>query len=96
MSVNRIIIDLQHEIPGKEGEEKIQKIRLSRFKAKHLKFLPKNFGNDDSISPDAFIPLIAGLAGLPETSIEELDIADLVTVTEKLESFLSQSLAIGK
>ena len=68
-------------------------ITLRRMKAKDLKTI--KFA-DVASDPSAMFPLIAALSGLPIDVVEELDIADLKTVTDSLTSFWSQSPAIGK
>jgi len=59
--------------------------------------LPSNFiENAGDLSPADILPLIAGLANLPETSIDEIDLEDLTGVAEALQVFLEESLEIGK
>jgi len=88
-----IKIELNASIPGKEEGQEINRIRLEKFKAKHLKFLPTNL---ESPKPYEFIPLIAGLAGLPTTSIDEMELEDLYKVIGVVESFLEKSHPTGK
>ena len=94
------IIDLKYSIPVKQeggSEVQIHQLSLGRFKAKHFKLLPDNFNDEnDKITPAAIIPLIAGLANISMESADEIDIVDLMTIAEGLESFLSVSLGTGK
>ncbi len=94
------VIKLKHSIPiPKEGggEVDTNELRLGRFKAKHLKLLPDNFMNDEGkLNPTDVIPLIAGLANIPNESADEIDMEDMTEIAEGLESFLSESLETGK
>ncbi len=99
-------IKLIHSIPfqtstGKEIQ--IDEIEFGRLKAKHLKLLPQNFfeGSDNgkaNINPSDLLPLIAGLANLPQETVDEIDFEDLNTVCEAVASFLGkiESQATGK
>lgn len=92
------IIDLKYPIPvkGQKGEDiSCSQIKLGRIKAKHLKLIPKGNKKGD-IDPEECIPLIAGLANLELEAIEELDFADLIKISEEMESFLQTSLENGK
>ncbi len=95
------IIELKYAIPiPKEGGGTVntKELRLGRMKAKHLKLLPEDFSKNEGLnmSPAAVIPLIAGLADIPESSADEIDIADLMSIAEDMESFLSEFLETGK
>ncbi len=93
-------IPLKYPIPIKKedgGTVNVQELEMGRFKAKHLKLLPDDFmENEGRINPKDIIPLIAGLADIPEDSADELDIEDLMGVAESLQSFLGKSLETGK
>lgn len=91
------IVKLKYPIPiPQEGKEDIttNELRLGRFKSKHLKLLPDNF--DGNLSPREIIPLIAGLANIPEASADEIDIADLEEVVKELQSFFEGFQETGK
>ena len=94
------VIDLEYSIPVKQeggGEVQIHQLILGRLKAKHLKLLPDNFSDSEGkIAPSEIIPLIAGLANISMESADEIDIVDLMTIAEGMESFLSVSLGTGK
>ena len=94
------IVKLKHSIPipQKNGEDlTTNELKLGRLKAKHLRLLPSDFiENAGDLSPADILPLIAGLANLPETSIDEIDLEDLTGVAEALQVFLGESLEIGK
>lgn len=94
------VITLKHSIPipGADGKDiKTNELILGRLKAKHLKLLPDGFGSDEgSISAQDAIPLIAGMADIPIESAEEIDMEDLITISNEMSSFLSESLVIGK
>ena len=94
------IVKLKHSIPipQKDGEDlTTNELKLGRLKAKHLRLLPSDFiENAGDLSPADILPLIAGLANLPETSIDEIDLEDLTGVAEALQVFLEESLEIGK
>ena len=85
-------------IPQKDSNPIMtNELRIGRFKAKHFKLLPKGFAEDGgNISPEDIIPLIAGLANIPESAADELDMEDIPEVAEALQSFLLASQATGK
>ena len=93
-------IKLKYSIPIlKEGggTSTTNEIIIGRLKAKHLKLLPKDFAdNEGKLSPAEIIPLIAGLANISMGSADEIDLEDLETIAEGLESFLSASLKTGE
>ena len=90
-------IPLQYPIPRRKeagaGVTMVHELVIGRFKAKHLKLLPKEFVEQEGkIHPTEILPLLAGLTELPLESIDELDMADLMNVAEELESFFDHSL----
>jgi len=93
-------INLKWAIPieGKDGQIiKTKELELGRLKAKHFKFLPKDFmEKNGQIEPQQMIPLIAGLANIPVESADEIDMEDLPIIAEGLESFLSGYQETGK
>ncbi len=97
---NTKTIKLEYSIPVKleNGETaQLNTLTLQRLKAKHLKLLPKGFSESDAqIEPQQMLPLIAGLADIPLEAVEEIDMSDIPAIAEDLESFLSESLEIGK
>lgn len=105
MSVQNKTIKLKYPIPivrkkpGTEENEvvELKELTLGRLKAKHLRLLPDSFMEDEGrISATDVIPLIAGLADVPEAAVDELDLEDLTGVAESLQSFLGESLPTGK
>lgn len=78
-------------------ETSITALSLGRIKAKHLKLIPQIVfesaasGSSKNIEPSALIPLIAGIADLPVTTIEELDFADLISVVEEVVKLVESS-----
>lgn len=95
------VIELKHAIPVPKkggGTVNVKEIILRRFKVKDLKNLPKNFmkRKGEGLEPREVIALIAGLADLPESAIDEMDLEDLAPIAEGLGDFLSQSLGTGK
>ena len=96
--VEEKIVKLKWSIPipiEGGGEVHVKELRLGRLKAKHLKLLPEGFmESEGSLEPAQIIPLLAGLADIPESSIDELDIMDdLPEVAEVLQNFLEGSLS---
>jgi len=93
-------IILKYPIPvPKEGggTVEVSTLKLGRLKAKHLKALPKAFAErEGQVEPSELIPLIAAITEVPESSIDEMDMEDLMTFAENLEDFLGGSLATGK
>ena len=94
------VVKLKYSIPiPKEGggDVNVSELKIGRLKAKHLRLLPENFmESGGEIAPKDIIPLIAGLANISESSADEIDIEDLVEVANSLQSFLGESLEIGK
>jgi len=94
--VQNNIIKLEYPIPvPKEGGGFVQvsQLTIGRLKAKHLKALPDNFiESKGQILAADIIPLLASVAEVPETSIDEMDFEDLMRVSEQLASFLEPSL----
>jgi len=96
------IIPLVYPIPvpveGQQGKTvDVSELKLGRIKAKHLRLLPSDFSEKEGkLEPNAIIPLIAGLANIPESSVDEIDIEDLMTIAEGLESFLEKFLKDGE
>ena len=99
MSETEKVIKLKYAIPipGKDGEIiKTNEIRIGRLKAKHLKLLPGSFiENEGKLNPADMIPLIAGLANIPESAADEIDMEDIAEVAEALQDFLGQSPETG-
>jgi len=92
------IIILKYPLPLKtENGQKsfISEITMERMKVKHLKLIPKTLfeaGAAGKTDPTEFIPLIAGLTGLSEETVSELDVQeDLFQIIQRLESFFGQS-----
>ena len=89
-------VELKHSIPVKKeggGEVEVSKLTFGRVKSKHLRLLPDTFyEGEGKLIPHEIIPLIAGLADIPQESADEIDLEDLVVIGEKLESFFGQSL----
>jgi len=87
------VIELEYPIPvvAENGAVvEVYQIELGRMKAKHLKLLPADFmKKKGNMEPTAMIPLIGAMANLPESSIDELDMTDLIKVGEEMERFLS-------
>lgn len=98
-------------IKGKEGQkdQTYTSLTLQRLKAKHLQFLPPEMFemsgmNEKEIEENLdmvlkatgkMIPLIAGLAEVPEEVIGELEVDDLMEVANELGPFLSGLSGIG-
>lgn len=101
---NKKVIKLQFPIPVKtvkeDGSEEVKQcdtLTFGRLKAKHLKLLPASFmENEGEISAADLIPIIASVANIPEESADEIDLVDLQSIGEAMESFLSASLGTGK
>ena len=85
-------------IPGKDDEIiNTNELRIGRLKAKHMKLFPDNFmEGGGKMSPAELLPLIAGLANIPESSAGEIDIEDLAEVAEALQGFLGEHPETGK
>ena len=93
MEGNRIELKFPIKIDGKE----VSALTMSRFKTKHLKLLPDKFlksigsGNKKKLSLDVFIPmipLIASLLDIKEEEADEIDIVDLMLISDNLGGLL--------
>jgi len=89
------IVKLEHPIPAdvkSEHQGKINELVFGRLKAKHLKLFPASFfsGGGADIAPTDFLPIIAGLANIPEESADEIDFADLIHVVEMISDYLGK------
>jgi len=84
------VIKLQYSIPvtTEKGTAECTELTISRFKAKHLKLLPKNL---DAIKPVEMIPVIAGLVGITAEEAGEIDMSDLLIISKLVTSFLDAS-----
>jgi len=95
-------ITLKYPIPiPKEGGGVVMTntLEIGRFKTKHLRVLPKGFfESEGKIEPVDVIPIISGIADIPESSADEIDLEDLITVARELEAFFQSVLspAIGE
>jgi hypothetical protein len=93
------IIKLKHPIPASIAgtEEDITELKFGRLKAKHLKYFPKELldGSDNGLvnfEPAEVLPIIAGLTGLSEKVIGELDLEDdFHTVMDGFADFFEQT-----
>jgi len=94
------IIELKYPIPiPKEGggTVDVNQLTIGRLKAKHLRALPEDFSaKKGEIEPKELIPLIAAITDIPESSADEIDLEDLMTFAEDLESFLEGFPGVGK
>lgn len=86
-------------VPRGDGEEPVmvKELSLGRLKVKHLRAIPREalLGGED-IDPLVAVTLIAGMSGLPESSIDEMDARDLKKVVTSLEDFLKDFLEDGE
>ena len=93
------VIKLEHAIPvptTEGGTVQCNEITIGRLKTKHLKLFPKGFAKMASkgeLEPTALIPVIAGLSGLPEESVDEIDIDDLFKIVDQISDFLESTQA---
>ena len=99
-------ITIKHPIPCliKVNDDKTEEwgttntITLGRIKAKHLRLLPSDFtARQGQLEAHEILPLLAGITGLSETSIDEIDVEeDLEEIIEALMIFLGESPVTGK
>ena len=72
----------------------VKEIAITGIKAKHFKNIPD--GAFEKIkNPAAFIPIVANVTGLPESVVDEMDIADLLEVIAAISDFLPGSPQTG-
>ena len=99
MSDDRKTISLKYPIPiPKEGggTMMVSQLSIGRFKVKHLKLLPKSLLEaKGKIQAHELVPIIAGLADIPVESAEEMDMEDMIKISNEMESFFAESLPTG-
>lgn len=76
--------------PLQLDQETIKEIHLRRPTVKDLRLLDERSGIDSSIG------MVASLSGLTEATIEMLDGADFMQLSEAVEGFLPDSQETGK
>lgn len=95
------VIKLEYAIPVPQGEGKepimTNQITLGRLKTKHLKLIPSEVMNGEGdMAIPAAVSMIAGMSGLPESSIDEIDAKDIQEVIKVLVDFLKEFLQDGE
>ncbi len=95
----RRTIQLKHPfmVSGKEGEPPIEitEICMGRLKTKHLKSINIGDISEDKISFDIIASLISGVADIPQTTVDEIDMTDLLEISKVLTDFIKSSLGSG-
>ncbi len=90
-----IQIPLKHPITVSVGEDndkvELKELSLKQMKAKHLKYMPVEMESAYFI-----VPLISKLTDISEEEAGELDMEDLLSVSEKLLPFLEKLQGTGK
>ena len=73
-------------------ETEIKELNLvERMQAKHAKLIPDDCFGGGNVSPTKFLPVIAAMAGIPESAAEEIDFIDLVKIVGGIVTpFLSE------
>lgn len=87
-------------IPKEDGSVTyVKELTISRLKLKHIRRLPKALFESEGKNADmgVLIPVLpeimASLAGIPESSAEEIDLEDLEGLTEVLTDFFENTQA---
>jgi len=97
---NKGTVNLKYSIPIPKaggGTVEVNKLEMRRVKLKHLRLLPKDFvENEGKVAPAELIPLIAGIADIPVSAADEIDLEDLEEIINGLMFFLAKSLPDGK
>lgn len=81
---------------GGATSSEITKIKLGRFKFKHIQLLPKELMDAvikkkiDTTAVGKLIPLIGALSGLTDEEVGEIDFVDLTEVVGKLGSVVGK------
>ena len=92
-------VPLKYPIPIKneDGTSEVRdKLWMGRLKLKHLKLLPPDVFNDGgAINVSKMVPampaLIAGLANIPIEAAGEIDVEDLESLMEVLQTFFGST-----
>jgi len=67
----------------------IDKIKVTRLKAKHLKALPDNLGEDNiQLSHEQVLNILSSMNDLDKSILEELDLTDFTEIVKEMKSFL--------
>jgi len=89
--MNKItIIKLEYPISKTENGKtsEITSVTIGRIKGKHLSLLPE--GDMSNIKPKDMIPLIAGLADITVEEAGEIDMKDLLKISEVVTKSLKK------
>ena len=95
-------ITLKHSIPVPRGDGEsdvmTNEITIGKMKVKHLKLMPKESLSGDSteLDPMVLTKLLAGLADIPESAIDEMHVDDFVEVSKQLVDFMGDFLQTGE
>jgi hypothetical protein len=102
LSQEEKVIKLKHPIPVEKqagGTVLTDTLTLGRFKAKHLRLLPKSFFQEEGskeLGLDEVIPLLAGVSGLKESEIDEIDAEDIRPVIQQTTDFFLKCLSLSQ
>lgn len=84
------VVRLTEPIPVSRND-KVEMVDTLRFpnslKVKHLRRLPEEIYKEeesDSVKPTLFIPFLADIFNISDEAIEELNVADLKTIMDKV------------
>ena len=91
--------EIKLKYPIMIGKVKTDILTMSRLKTKHLKLFPEDFlkaiGSAESEKQEItlaiipqLIPLIASLLGMTEEEADEIDVTDLMAISERMGRLL--------
>ena len=81
--------------PIKFEDKEYTELTFGRLKLKHIKNLPPGFvekWENGEVELGVIVPIIAGLANVPESVIDEIDIEDIDVIVKGFEDFFGSSL----
>jgi hypothetical protein len=95
---------IDEELYNQEGKQlpkytEITRINIYRMRTKHLKLIPDDIytlreGRKKTkiINPEKLLPLIGGLTGLTKEQVGEIDMVDLIPITDEIMSLVGEVL----
>jgi len=84
------------EIETKEGKTLLAEIRIPKFQAKYLKWVPQTMLDGKPTRPGKVFPLVSAMTGVSQAVIGELCIEDFNSVVTAVTEKMGESSASGQ
>jgi len=88
-------IKLNVPLKTREGAV-LEEIVLPRPKVKDFRKVPGDFFEDGKHNPVCFLPMVESMTNIPMETLDELDVSDLLQISEVVADFLSESRQTGE